>query len=145
MANRMGLYDRFWSKVIKRGEDECWEWVAAKNSRGYGVIQICYKSMYAHRIAYELETGEIPDGLCVCHSCDNRSCCNPKHLFLGTGYDNAVDMLLKGRQAKTKLTIDQIKTIRSDKRSNKELGELYGINRSQVSRIKSGSSWWYLN
>lgn len=92
--------ERFWSKVHILGPDDCWVWTAARLKRGYGVIGRGGRgqkgSRLAHRIAYELSNEPIPDGLLVCHRCDNPPCCNPSHLFIGTGKDNAQDALRKG-------------------------------------------------
>ena len=90
---RASFSDRFWALVDKKGPDECWEWKGFRTSGGYGM----YSRKGAHRIAYELTFGPVPTGLWVCHHCDNRECCNPAHLFLGTARDNAMDMVTKGR------------------------------------------------
>lgn len=94
------LAERFWEKVDKRGPDECWPWTAAVNNRGYGkIFDSRVRSVVgAHRIAYELATGEQPGPWLVCHRCDNRICVNPLHLWLGTYRDNTQDMFSKGRQ-----------------------------------------------
>lgn len=97
---RPTLSERFWEKVDILGKDDCWNWTACKNSDGYGEIRMYPSKDKAHRIAYKLTHGEIIDGMEVCHKCDNPSCCNPKHLFLGTHRDNILDMYAKGRRVK---------------------------------------------
>ena len=94
--------ERFWSKVDVRGVEDCWEWLAGKRTGGYGVIRIKSKSCAASRVSWILHNGEIADGLCICHKCDNPACVNPNHLFLGTYKDNAQDMVAKGRQGTCK-------------------------------------------
>ena len=87
---------RFWEKVQKKSGG-CWTWLGAKNNQGYGNFNVGGKFERAHRIAYCLSIGEVPAGLFVLHHCDNPSCVNPKHLFLGTQKDNMQDCLKKGR------------------------------------------------
>lgn len=87
---------RFWSKVDKSGV--CWLWTASKRRRGYGRFTVKRViSLAAHRVAYELTYGSIPEGLVICHKCDNPSCVNPTHLFAGTQQDNRDDCKQKGR------------------------------------------------
>lgn len=90
----------FWSKVDKsNGDDACWLWTGSVRGYGYGQFWFNSRNRPTHRISWELAHGEIPDGLLVCHRCDNPICVNPKHLFLGTQQDNIDDKTRKGRQA----------------------------------------------
>jgi DNA-binding CsgD family transcriptional regulator len=111
---------RFWSRVNKRGANDCWEWQAARQKYGHGLLSIGGKHHKAHRISYELHVGPIPSGLCVRHKCDNPPCVNPLHLELGTRADNNRDRDERGRHVKLegeahgmhKLTDNQVSTIR---------------------------------
>jgi hypothetical protein len=79
---------RFWAKVNKKADDECWEWTAAKSSKGYGQFALNKIAKSTHRISYIIHKGEIPDGLMICHTCNNPPCINPNHLYAGTSSDN---------------------------------------------------------
>jgi hypothetical protein len=76
---------------------ECWEWARGTDSFGYGKVRYKGEAHTLHRLMYRLYKGEVPKGLCVCHSCDNPKCCNPQHLWLGTRAENNQDMWGKGR------------------------------------------------
>ena len=96
----MTFEERFWSYVSRSPEkDGCWLWTG-QVIRGYGSIKYLRRPAGAHRVAWLLVKGEIPDGLFVCHDCDQRICVRPDHLFLGTTLDNMQDMVRKGRSAK---------------------------------------------
>ncbi len=96
---RLTMEERFWAKVLRSADSECWGWTAA-TVQGYGVIGLSHRgtgNMLAHRYSYLIHKGPIPDGMEVCHTCDNPPCCNPAHLFLGSHTDNMDDAYAKGR------------------------------------------------
>lgn len=94
----MELKARFWSRVDKRGEDECWPWTGAKVSRGYGRISVNGKAAVATQVSWSIANGKpFPVGLFACHACDNPSCVNPKHIWPGTAKENIQDAERKGR------------------------------------------------
>lgn len=93
--HRPAPVDRFWARVDKSGE--CWVWTGAALPAGYGRWKGAHRLVYAHRFSWELANGPIPDGMLVCHRCDNPPCVRPDHLFLGTPTDNIRDMNAKGR------------------------------------------------
>ncbi len=110
----------FWTRVNKRGPNECWEWQnKSLVGKGYGSVRVNKKGWRAHVFSWFIHNGPT-NGLCVCHKCDNPRCVNPAHLFLGTVLDNTRDMIAKGRQRKAhgqdcgnaKLTDDQVAEIR---------------------------------
>lgn len=92
---RLSDVDRFWQYVQKG--DGCWLWTSNRHWKGYGQFSYKGKPIYAHRLSWIITSGNIPDGLLVCHRCDNPSCVRPDHLFLGTPEDNTRDMYVKGR------------------------------------------------
>jgi len=93
------LAERFWKKVHKGGDDECWIWQGRIDKNGYGRIDLSRqdKNRLAHRLSYTLTHGSIPDGLDILHQCDNPACVNPSHLFPGTHKQNMEDRARKGR------------------------------------------------
>lgn len=144
---------RFWAKVDKRGDDECWPWLGCRNKLGYGSFGIhSRRTMLAHRVAYEISNGKIPPGVLVCHKCDNPYCVNPKHLFAGSNADNVADCISKGRKPSqpgatnpnAKLSSDQINEIRKlyvDGCKIIPLAKQFGVSKSQIWNIVSGREW----
>ena len=132
--------------------DSCIEWPRYRNEWGYGVRKYRGKTQLAHRVEWMEKRGDIPNGLCVLHRCDNPACINIEHLFLGTNSDNVRDMVSKGRQAdnrgernpKAKLTEYQVRVIRGCRRmgcSLKYLAEKYGVTMANISDIGNGDTW----
>ena len=143
---------RFWDKVDVGEADECWEWQAGKR-RGYGLFGIHYKMWSSHRVAWILTFGPIPKGLLVCHYCDNRACCNPYHLFLGTNADNLGDAARKGRMLRgeqdgnSKLTEEEVLEIRkmyAEGYTQQELADEFGVSVSQINNIVNRKNWAWL-
>lgn len=148
---RKSLEVRFWEKVSPEPNSGCWLWLGAFDTGGYGHIGINRKMRIAHRVSYEMYKDKIPEGQNVCHSCDNRACVNPDHLFLGTHQENMADRNIKGRQSKgsthgpAKLTEAKVVEIRSAKGvSQRALAAQYGVSRSAVVDILKGKNWAHL-
>lgn len=154
------VIDRFFSKVaLTANDNKCWEWLGSKRRNGYGRISITVsknkdKSFSAHRMSYLITNKTLPLDKVVMHSCDNPSCVNPKHLSLGTNKDNTNDMMKKGRVKKifkdgekhpnSKLKNEDIFNIRNlleKGKTQKFISELYGVNQSLISYIKSNKYW----
>lgn len=144
------LEERFWSKVDKSGS--CWLWKASCYPTGYGAFG-SEKVQRAHRVAWELTFGKIPDGLYVLHHCDNPPCVNPNHLWLGTQADNLADMVKKGRAiygeaiGNSKLTtgnVLRIRELRTKGMSVILLARLFGISHQHVSKIVLRKRWAWI-
>jgi len=144
---------RFFEKVDKTGN--CWEWTSCKLPDGYGMFWIHGRTLRAHRVSWELHKGTIPNGLMVLHKCDNPSCVNPSHLFLGTQTDNMRDMLKKGRDryvhgernGLSKLTKADVVSIvsKSTNTTQTQLAEHFGVSQSTISRVLSQQTWKHVN
>ena len=145
------IEELFWSKV-KKGKG-CWEWTAAL-FRGYGMFVHCVnrkqKSWPAHRLAWTLLRGPIPEGMHVCHHCDNRKCVNPDHLFIGTNQDNVADMVRKlrhtygERNPSAKLTVVKVREIRRLRDQGwtyKDLAEEFKMTLSPIRDVCKWYTW----
>lgn len=143
--------DRFEANVLRIPFHPCWEWIGTRNDSGYGVLSTSGSHERAHRLAWERANGRsVPLGLCVLHTCDNRGCVRPDHLFLGTRGDNNSDCAAKNRNPQgevhhwAKLTEDQAAEVRERARSGEdrhELADLFGVSYSTVKDIENGRSW----
>ena len=135
---------RFWSKVdVKWSAKDCWNWTGAQR-RGYGNIKISGVSHSSNRVALEVFTGKPLGDMLALHTCDNKLCCNPKHLYAGSASDNMIDMHDRiGRSYDTLKPDDirQIKSLLSDGVKHREIAEQYGVAKCHISRIKLGKSW----
>lgn len=147
--------ERFWSRVLKHPYPGCWEWQKITTHNGYGEIWVDGKMLRAHRVSWEMVNGKIPDGIFVLHKCDNPSCVNPSHLFLGTHQDNMDDCARKGRVSILRgenspasiLKKDQVLEIAKLTRRGigcRIVAMAYGVSRQTVSDIRSGRNWGHL-
>jgi hypothetical protein len=156
------LEERFWEKIDKHGPTPahcpelgpCWPWTAGTNALGYGRIGVENEPILAHRVAWELAMGPIPDGMEVCHHCDNPPCCNSAHLFLGAHIDNMRDRDTKGRvrnratgerHPDAVLTWADVREIRrlyaSGRVFQRVLAARYGVRQTTIGRIVVGKNW----
>jgi hypothetical protein len=132
------------------GEDGCWEWNGYRNADGYGLTKHNGKTSLAHRVAYILTKGPIPEGLGILHRCDNPPCCNPEHLFTGTQKDNYADARGKDRHTRgqrssnAKLDEAAVRDIRSASVPLLQLAKKYGVRFSLVWRVKKGLAWTHV-
>ena len=150
------LIERFWENVDIKGDDECWEWIGYSGGLDYGQIQFNKVNYYAHRLAYIIAYGEIPEGLYICHTCDNPPCVNKKHLFAGTCTDNARDMIKKGRKVcgdkkgikngRAKLNEEQVRQIRemSNIKKNSEIARIFNVNDCLIGAVVNRQTWKHI-
>ncbi len=144
----------FWTHTDR--DADCWNWIGSKNDAGYGKLWFTSKFWLAHRFSYTIHCGEIPAGLLVCHHCDNPSCVNPEHLFLGTQKDNMIDCGSKGRirvgdrkgerHPLAKLTLGDVIVIKSQVGANQnELARNYGVSSRTINDIITGKNWKHVD
>jgi hypothetical protein len=142
---------RFWEKVNKTST--CWWWTGARNNLGYGFIRRRPKTYSAHRLSWTFANGPIEDSLWVLHKCDNPSCVNPDHLFLGTHRDNERDKTEKGRAHRigtrnAKLTEEQVREIRvlsAAGLSQRKIASQFGVTQVTICNVQRGRSYSYVS
>lgn len=128
------LAERFWARVDQRGPDDCWDWTGRRHRQGDGIIWVGMKPLLAHRVAYQLAVGSVPDGLCVCHRCDRPPCVNPAHLFLGTQRENMADMSRKRRTRRlTSVQVAEVRRLREGGMMVAEVAAKFGVSRATIS------------
>jgi len=125
---------RFRNKVNIANADECWEWNGTTNKKGYGMFSVGSRCVFAHRYSYVLAHGEIPEGLLICHKCDNPKCVNPAHLFAGTNKENIIDAFKKKRMSWN--PVDR-PGMQSDLVSGAEAARILGIGKYRIPRLIS--------
>ena len=136
------LLDRFNANYESITETGCWLWRLALYHNGYGRFSIGKKRVRAHRTAWELLRGPIPDDKQVLHHCDVRCCVNPDHLYLGTPQDNTDDRITRGRARHNwRLTHEQVRAIRADQRSYSKIAHDYGVLKGVITTIKNNRTY----
>lgn len=147
------MAERFWTYVDVWGDDACWEWLGGRwGQMHYGRFKYRGATYSAHRVAWQLTHGQIPDGLFVLHRCDNPPCVNPSHLFLGTQKDNLVDRDRKGRSvyhrgaanSAAKLSESAVAEIRAQYKAGRlqrDIAKDFGTTQTNVSWIVRGLTW----
>lgn len=149
------MLPRYESKIDRSGgPDACHPWLAHREPKaGYGDFWFQGRMQRAHRVGWELLHGPIPEGLYLCHTCDNPPCQNPRHWFLGTPTDNARDRKAKGRSAvgelagRHKLTneaVEAMRVLRASGTPVKDIAHAFGVNPGHASRVTRGLRWAHL-
>jgi hypothetical protein len=152
------IEERFWEKVDKNISNvfyngtRCWEWVASCDREGYGMFWVGGKTVLSHRVSWKLVYGEVPNGL-VLHKCDNPSCVNPEHLFLGTRLDNMIDMVKKGRSSSCMLTQEQVLWLKSQPKPEwgqvlstyRKWAKSLGVSYTAVANVLYDRNWKWLS
>lgn len=150
---------KFWSRIEREGD--CWLWTGPTVNTGYGTVSRYRRHILAHRFAYELTHGPIPEGMKVCHTCDHIRCINPAHLFTGTQKDNVDDMIAKGRAAgwakdhprgsahgRAKINEDQVREIRVQRARGiprATVAATFGISMVSVDKIVYHETWQHVD
>lgn len=147
----LSVAEKFKFLVEPVTESGCWLWLGAIEPQGYAVVNgVNNKRIKMHRYSYQQYKGEIPEGMCICHTCDVRSCVNPDHLFLGSWNDNIQDKVLKKRHAhgvthaRAKLTEKDVLDIRAANQGYKTLAKMYDVDSTTIRDIKLKRTWAHI-
>jgi hypothetical protein len=152
LPNYQSVLKKFEDKFTRRGQRSCWPWHATRTAKGYGRVNIQRTYFLAHRVAYVLYKGPIPDGVgfhgtCLLHRCDNPECVNPNHMFFGTVEENNNDMARKNRSAygvranTAKLDDEKVRAIRTSSATVASIARMYGVGWSCVHKIRERETW----
>lgn len=135
------LHQRFYSHVAIRGEDDCWEWLGGHTKDGYGIFSVADTKKTAHRYAKEMQLGEkIPRRLDASHTCENRSCVNPRHVVVETRKENMARMVPEPSPHR-KLTWEQVEMVRHSPLGQKALANLLGVSRNTIWQLRRGLTY----
>jgi hypothetical protein len=147
--DKKGHIEKIFENIEIDSNTGCWNYTGRLNGDGYGVVRVGkLANARVHRILYEFYYDKIPNGLVGCHVCDNRRCCNPNHIFIGTLSDNVHDAVSKGRHARgesvarSKFTREEIIAIRNDPRHREVVASEYGTSKTYVNELKSRRRAW---
>ncbi len=153
MGRPKNIPEDVWKRIDKGEDKDCWNWLGGCVGGGYGQISIGDKMYLTHRLVYELIYGNIIEGLCILHNCNNPKCCNPSHLRMGTIEENNVQRDREGRRVIVfgekcgthKLTNIQVRKIRelysTKNYTQTELGKRFKIDQSNISYIVRKKTW----
>lgn len=140
---------RFRASFVEGNPDQCWYWLGSRFKGGYGRFNVARTALSASRAMYIILHGDVSSDLEVCHTCDNRACVNPAHLWLGTPKENAADKMAKGRHVAfkgelnpiAKLTESEVRIIRSSATPHRTIAREFGIDEARVRQIRKGDGW----
>jgi hypothetical protein len=161
LTSRFTTEERFWLNVERIEGDACWKWLGLPDDKGYGRFMVDGRKIRAHQFSWMLHFGPIPDGLEVCHTCDDRLCPKPAHLFVGTHHENMLDAAAKDRMshggpknpargeraptAKLRDTdIPVIRALSAEGISTRQISLRYGVAHHQIRRILNGTGWVHI-
>ena len=147
--------ERFWNKVNKHTNNDCWLWTGANNGNGYGLVSLFHTMYLAHRISWELSNGLIPEGGLVLHKCNVRLCVNPSHLYIGNYSDNTNDIYKSNRQADQRgarggsklkeCDVIEIRKLRQGGMAYPKIAKIYKVHRATIRSACIKKTWAYLN